>query len=1044
MKNLIPIRSSLILSLVLALAPTASADDKTSPDFGRDIQPIFKARCYACHDARKKTAELRLDVRSLAFRGGASGNKAIVPGSSGKSDLLRRVTSTNDDEVMPPSGPKLTADQIGLLRRWIDAGANWPDALAGEQKTQHWAFVAPVRPTIASQSGAAVARNSIDRFIQARLAQEGMQQAHEADRVTLLRRVTLDLIGLPPTVADVDAFLADKSPNAYERAVDRLLASPHYGERWARIWLDGARYADSDGFEKDKSRQVWFYRDWVINSLNRDLPYDQFIVEQLAGDLLPKANQDQRVATGFLRNSMINEEGGIEPEQFRMEAMFDRMDAIGKSVLGLTIQCAQCHDHKYDPLSQLDYYRLFACINDDHEACLAVYTPEEQLRRAELYRQIDDIERELQHRLPDWRERMHSWEETVRNDQPAWTVLRPAVDDLSNGGQKYLPQPDGSFLALGYAPTKHTIKMQTKVSTPGISAFRLELLNDPNLPLGGPGRSIKGTGALSEFRVEAAPADKPDKGKRLKFAKATADVNPPVKPLEAMFDDRRTNKRTTGPVEFAIDGKEDTAWGFDVGPVRRNLPRKAVFALAEPVGDNGGTLLTFYLSQRHGGWNSDDNQNCNLGRLRLSFTTAPEAVADPLPARVRVLVSKGVSARTEKDDLEVFHYWRETLPEWHEANERIEKLWQQHPEGSSQLVLQQRENLRETHLLKRGDFLQPAQVVKPGAPSFLPPMPESSEPARLAFARWCVDRRSPTTARAIVNRVWQSYFGTGIVSTSEDLGTQAETPSHPELLDWLAVEFMDQGWSLKKLHRGIVCSATYRQNSRVTPDGLARDPYNRLLARGPRFRVDAEIVHDVALAASGLLDSEIGGRSVFPPLPGFMLMPPVSYGPKIWPEETGPERYRRALYTFRYRSLPYPGLQAFDAPNGDTSCVRRSRSNTPLQALTTLNEPVFIECARNLARETLSAACASDKERVTFAFRRCLGRSPSDEESTELLKLLTKEAAHFALPTAKPAELVKGDGAAPAMLPSVPLPELAAWTVVARVLLNLDETITKE
>ena len=1042
MKNLTPIRSSLVLSFVLALVPTAHADDKTSPDFGRDIQPIFKARCYSCHEGRKKTAELRLDVRSAAFHGGASGNKAIVPGASSKSDLIRRVTSTNDEEVMPPSGTKLTAAQIDMLRRWIDAGAVWPDSFAGEQKTQHWAFAAPVRPAIPAKSGAAVARNPIDRFIQARLAREGMQQAPEADKVTVLRRLTLDLIGLPPTVADVDAFLADKSPNAYERAVDRLLASPHYGERWARPWLDGARYADSDGFEKDKSRQVWFYRDWVINSLNRDLPYDRFIVEQLAGDLLPNADQDQRVATGFLRNSMINEEGGIEPEQFRMEAMFDRMDAIGKSVLGLTIQCAQCHNHKYDPLSQLDYYRLFACLNDDHEACLAVYTPEEQHRRADLYRQIDDIERDLKHRLPDWRDRMHAWEETVRNDQPAWTVLRPEVDDLSNGGQKYLPQPDGSFLALGYAPTKHTIKMMVKVATPRITAFRLELLNDPNLPLGGPGRSIKGTGALSEFRVEGGPADKPDQRKRLRFAKATADVNPPERPLEAMFDDRDKNhKRTTGPVEFAIDGKEDTAWNFDVGPVRRNLPRKAVFSLAEPLGDKGETVLTFYLSQRHGGWNSDDNQNCNLGRLRLSFTTAPNAVADPLPARVRTLVSKGYSARSEKEDLEVFHYWRETLPEWKEANERIEKLWQQHPEGSSQLVLQVRENLRETHLLKRGDFLQPAQVVKAGVPSFLPPMPETNEPGRLAFARWCVDRGSPTTARSIVNRVWQSYFGTGIVSTSEDLGTQAEPPSHPELLDWLAVEFMDQGWSLKKLHRLIVCSATYRQNSRVTPDGLSRDPYNRLLARGPRFRVDAEIVHDVALAASGLLDSEIGGRSVFPPLPGFMLMPPVSYGPKIWPEESGPERYRRALYTFRYRSVPYPGLQAFDAPNGDVSCVRRSRSNTPLQALTTLNEPVFLECARKLARETLSAACTGDKERIAFAFRRCLGRSPSDQESAELQKLLKKESAHFALSTAKPAQLVQGGGSA---LPTVSLPELAAWTVVARVLLNLDETITKE
>jgi hypothetical protein len=1042
MKNLTVLRFCTNLFCVLLWAAPAGADDKSPPDFARDIQPIFKSRCYSCHDARKKTAALRLDVRSSALRGGESGKKAIIPGRASEGELLRRVTTTNDEDVMPPNGPRLTADQINQLKRWIDGGATWPDALAGEQKALHWAFVAPVRPKLpAASAGADIA--PIDRFIHARLATEGMQPAPQTDRITLLRRLTLDLIGLPPTVAEVDAFLADQSPMAYQKIVDRLLASPRYGERWARTWLDGARYADSDGFEKDKSRQVYFYRNWVINALNRDLPYNQFVIEQLAGDLLPNATQNQRVATGFLRNSMINEEGGVHPEQFRMEAMFDRMDAIGKSMLGLTIQCAQCHNHKYDPLTQLDYYRLFACINDDHEACMAVYTPEEQRQCADIYQKIAALERELQHKIPDWRERMHAWEKTVQNDQPAWTVLRPEVDAISDGGQKYLPQPDGSFLALGYAPTKHTVKMTVKVTTPNIRAFRLELLNDPNLPLGGPGRSVKGTGALSEFRVEAAPADNPSRVQKLKFAGATADVNPPERPLEAMFSDKSNRKRITGPVGFAIDGKEDTAWNFDVGPVRRNLPRKAVFTLAEPLKSSGPVLLTFYLSQRHGGWNSDDNQNCNLGRMRLSLTEAAHAVADPLPARVRALVSRGNAKRTEKDEQEVFSYWRTTFKECKDANDRIEALWQQHPEGTSQLVLQMRENLRETHLLKRGDFLQPAQVVTPGVPGFLHSMASSDDPPRLAFARWLVDRRSPTTARAIVNRIWQSYFGTGIVSTPEDLGTQAEAPSHAELLDWLAFEFMAKGWSLKDLQRAIVNSATYRQSSRVTPDALARDPYNRLLARGPRFRVDAEIVHDVALAASGLLTEEVGGRSVFPPLPDFMLQPPVSYGPKIWPTENGPERYRRALYTFRYRSLPYPGLQAFDAPNGDASCVRRSRSNTPLQALTTLNEPVFLDCARSLAAQTLNANCHTDYDRVAFAFRRCAGRSPTDAEAGELLKLLYAQEKHFAQPAAKPADLVKGEIAQPAPAKAT-LPEYAAWTVVARVLLNLDETITKE
>jgi hypothetical protein len=888
-------------------------------------------------------------------------------------------------------------------------------------------------------------RNPIDRFTLARLEKEGLTPSPEADRATLIRRLSLDLIGLPPTVEEVDAFLADKSEHAYEKLVDRLLASPHYGERWGRHWLDAARYADSDGFEKDKSRQVWFYRDWVINALNRDLPYDRFVIEQIAGDRLPNPTQDQVVATGYLRNSMINEEGGIDPEQFRMEAMFDRLDAIGKGILGLTIQCAQCHDHKYDPLTQAEYYRLFAFLNDAHEANIAVYTPEEQQRRADIFRQVRAIENDLRHRHPDWRQRMEAWEDRVRNDQPAWTVVRPAVLEESTGGQKYLPLPDGSFLAQGYAPTKHTVKMTVRTDAQNITAFRLELLNDPNLPLGGPGRSVKGTGALTEFKVQAAPADAPGKAAWVKFVKATADVNPPETPLEPIFNDKSNKRRVTGPAGFAIDGKDETAWGIDVGPGRRNQPRKAVFLAEKPIAHPNGTLLTFHLTQNHGGWNSDDNQNHNLGRLRLSLTTRPGAEADPLPARVRQVLAVPRDRRTPAQGAAVFSYWRTTVAEWKDANERIEALWRQHPEGSSQLVLQARERPRDTHVLKRGDFLKPGKRVAPGVPAFLHPLPPGAAPDRLTFARWLVDRRSPTTARALVNRVWQTYFGTGLVASSEDLGTQSELPSHPELLDYLAVEFMDGGWGLKALHRLIVCSATYRQSSKVSPALHARDPYNRLLARGPRLRVEAEVVRDLALAAGGLLNPAVGGRSVFPPLPQFLLLPPASYGPKVWPEDKGPDRYRRALYTFRYRSVPYPLLQTFDAPNGDFACVRRARSNTPLQALMTLNEPVFLDCARGLALRTLADGGPSDADRVVYAFRRCLARKPTREECADLLALLHKQQQHFARPGAKPWDLAAADPANPPALPAGSTPEqLAAWTVVARVLLNLDETITKE
>ncbi|HEV2946973.1 MAG TPA: DUF1553 domain-containing protein, partial [Gemmataceae bacterium] len=742
--------------------------------------------------------------------------------------------------------------------------------------------------------------------------------------------------------------------------------------------------------------------------------------------------------------------------QFRMEAMFDRMDAIGKGILGLTIQCAQCHNHKYDPLKQKEYYELFAFLNNAHEANIAAYTLEEQMRRSEILRHIHEIESDLQHRNPDWQKQMAAWEEKVKTGQPEWIVVRPEVEEESTGGQKYSLLEDGSFLAQGYAPTKHTAKMKVKTDVHNITAFRLELLTDPNLPLGGPGRSIYGTAALTEFKVEAAPANDPKKIQNVKWIKATADFNPPEKVLDPIYDDKSGKRRVTGPVAYAIDGKNETAWGTDAGPGRRNQPRKAVFNAEKPIAPSprplppgekgeGETILTFHITQDHGGWNSDDNQSHNLGRFRLSITTKPDAEADPLPAAVRQILAIPRDDRRPAQTAAAFSYWRTTVPEWKDANDKIEALWRQHPEGSSQLVLQDRQNFRETHILKRGDFLKPGKAVQPGVPEFLNPLPAGAPANRLTLARWLVDRKAPTTARAIVNRVWQSYFGVGLVSTSEDFGMQSEPPSHPELLDWLAVEFMDRGWRLKDLHRLIVTSATYRQSSKVTPELYARDPYNRLLARGPRFRVDAEIVRDIGLACSGLLNDKVGGRSVFPPLPAFMLVPPVSYGPKIWPEDKGPERYRRGLYTFRYRSVPYPALQTFDAPNGDFACVRRPRSNTPLQALMTLNEPISMDCARALALHTLNEGGDTETGRLNYAFRRCVSRNPLPEEASQLLKLLNKETERFSGSDTKPWQLATEDPSHPPSLPRGATPaELAAWTVVSRVLLNLDETITKE
>lgn len=990
---------------------------------------------------------MRADSRDSLLKGGDNG-PSIVVSNSVESILVQVLADTHDDiAVMPKKKEKFTAEQIGLVRAWIDQGAIWEGSTSKgyTYNTNHWAFRPPVRHSLPTISDKNWARTPIDHFVLARLDAENLKPSTEADKITLLRRLSLDLIGLPPMPEEVDAFLADKSPDAYAKQVERLLASPHYGEKWGRHWLDAARYADSDGFEKDKTRNVWFYRDWVVKAFNEDMPYDKFITKQLAGDLLPDATQDDIVATGFLRNSMNNEEGGIDPEQFRMEAMFDRMDAIGKSVLGLTIQCAQCHDHKFDPISQKDYFSLFAFLNNDHEAQRIVHTPDQQMRVANITREIHDLEEGLRHRATDWERRMAAWEDSVKTNQPHWTVIRPVVEEITTGGQKYLSQPDGSFLAQGYAVGKSGPHFWLTNDMQGITAFRFELLTDPNLPANGPGRSLKGICALTEFTVDASPLDSTNK-MRLKFASATADFAMPESGLTPEHYDKALSNRVVGPVTFANDNNEDTAWGIDAGPGQRNTDRVAVFECDKPAGLAGGTVWDFRIIQRHGGPINDAHMNYNIGRFRISVTTnTGPIVADSVPKSVRDILAIPREKRSPQQIAAVFSHWRTLQPEFAGINDRIEKLRAQWPEGETQLTLMARDEMRETRLLKRGDFLKPANVVETGVPSFLHQLPTDADSSRLTLARWLVSTNSPTASRSFVNRIWQSYFGAGLLEASEDFGTRAELPSHPELLDWMACEFMDTGWNIKKLHRLIVHSATYRQSSRVTPELYSRDPYNRLLARGPRFRVEAESVRDIALTASGLLNPALGGHSVFPPAPEFLFQPPVSYGPKDWPVSTGTDRYRRSIYIFRFRSVPYPLLQTFDAPNGDFSCVRRLRSNTPLQALVSLNETTFLECARALARKILDEGGETDVERINYAFRRTLSRKPTETESQELLSLLENQTRHIEEGWANAIELATGSDDAIEKIPRNTTPtKFAAFTIISRVLLNLDETITKE
>ncbi|MCC9608386.1 DUF1553 domain-containing protein [Blastopirellula sp. JC732] len=1023
------VRIAFLLVVLASLCGSAFAET-SAVDFQRDIRPILSENCFQCHgpDPKHREADLRLDNAEGAHAA------AIVPGNAAESELVARIISTDPDTLMPPreSEKSLTPEQIDLLKRWVAEGAKYEG---------HWAFTPPTRPEPPQTKDAAWIRNPIDAFILNRVENAGLAPAAAADRAIWLRRLSLDLIGLPPSIEEVDAFVADTSPNAEQRQIERLLALPHFGERWGRDWLDAARYADSDGYEKDLPRQNWFYRDWVVAALNRDLPYDQFIVQQIAGDLLPHPDQDQLVATGFLRNSMINEEGGADPEEFRMAAMFDRMDAVGKGVLGLTLQCAQCHTHKYDPLTQREYYGMFAFLNNTHDAIIPTYTKSEAEQIAAIQQEIAAIETKLKESDPNWRKRMEDWEKEAQAKTIEWEVLKPG--DLPFEGQKFRVLPDQSILSESFAPHSSSPQFSMQaIKAEQITAIQLELLTHPQLPCRGPGRSLRGTAALTDFSVFAAPANDPGKRTKLKLVSATADVNPEEAPQPEYLINPKTaggDKRVTGPIEFAIDGDGKTAWTTDNGPGRRNQPRKAVFVFEKPVGYPEGTIITVQPGMNHGGWNSDDKHNCIFGRSRYSITTHGDPKVDPLPKEVREILAIPADQRTEAQQEQAFQYWRTTVPQWSEENAQIEALWKKHPEGASQMVLEERAKPRTTSLLNRGDFLSPVEEVGPDVPEFLNDLPEGADHSRLSFAKWLVARDAPTTARSIVNRIWQGYFGIGLVETSDDLGSQSTPPSHPELLDWLAVELMEHDWSLKHIHQLIVSSATYRQSSQVTQEKLQTDPYNRLLARGPRFRVSAEIVRDIGLTASGLLNEEIGGPPVYPPAPDFLFQPPASYGPKTWNEEQGANRYRRGLYTFRFRSVPYPMLETFDAEPGNVACVRRNRSNTPLQALSLLNEPVSLECAEALASRTWREGGETDEDRLTFAMRCCIARVPAAEEIALLKTMLDKQRARIAAGELKPEEIVTakvGDG--------IDAKELAAWTLLARVVLSLDETITKE
>ncbi|MGJ8696257.1 MAG: PSD1 and planctomycete cytochrome C domain-containing protein [Verrucomicrobiaceae bacterium] len=1004
---------SLILTLALSLPLGAKID------FATQVQPILSNNCYACHgpDEAAAEADLRLDQRELALKGGDSGS-AITPGDASNSLLIQRVTTTDPDDHMPPLGKKdpLTPEQISILTDWINEGAEWGT---------HWAFSPPTRPTPPDVKNTTWPKNDIDRFILAQLESADLQPSAPAKPRTLLRRLHLDLVGLPPSLSDLSTFQISN----LDSQISNLLSSPHHGEKWGREWLDVARYADSAGYEKDLPREMHFYRDWVVNAINSDMSYDDFVIKQIAGDLLPNATRDDHIATGYLRHSMANEEAGAKLEQFRIEGIYDQMDAIGKGVLGITTQCAQCHTHKYDPLTHDEYFGMFAYLNSIRETSRPAYSKTDHQKIARIKKATSDIESRLKSETPAWQADFRQWQsDLLALPRTEWIVQDLA--QFGDDGQKYQNRPDGSLINQGYAATMMTAPFQHQPTTlDTVSSVRIELLNDPYLSLNGPGRSMAGTAALSEYQLKV-------NGKNANFKNAAASVNPPDAKLDPMRyplnAERGPDDRITGHAAYAIDGNDKTAWTTDQGPGRSNDPQVLVFELTEPLQNAPSLDLKTFLSQRHGGINSDDNQTFNIGRFRLSFSSAIPNAFDSLPPLVKEALT--AEKRTPEQESRLFSHWRSLNPNFASYNEQIESLWKSHPVPAVALVASKVASPRVTRLLDRGDYTQPKHEVTPHVPAFLNPLPEGDPHSRLTFAKWLVAPDSPTAARTLVNRIWQSYFSTGLLETPEDLGLQSPRPSHPELLDWLAVELMENDWSMKHIHRLIVSSATYQQDSTHKSLLREKDPKNRLLARGPRFRVPAETLRDIQLTTSGLINLDLGGRCVFPPAPAFLFQKPASYGPKIWHTEMDSQRYRRALYTFRFRSVPYPMLAAFDAATGDAACVRRTISTTPLQALVTLNESMSVEAAVALGARILETSIAQ-------AFEHCTSRPPNTEELAVLQNLfdqqkqnITPESATQLITTYKPL---------PLDLKTHNPVHLAAATAVAQTLLNLDETMTK-
>ncbi|WP_299466820.1 PSD1 and planctomycete cytochrome C domain-containing protein [uncultured Gimesia sp.] len=1017
------IRIIMIALTATFLTCVAAAEEKV--EFNRDVLPILSNHCYACHgpDSATREAGLRLDQRESTTGKADSGKRAVTPGNVQVSELIRRITTEDENERMPPvKGPKpLNADQIATLKTWIMQGAEFQP---------HWAFIPPKQPAIPKTLNSAWPKNEIDHFVLARLERVGIKPAREANRETLIRRVAFDLTGLPPTLKEIDLFLSDQSPHAYEQMVDRYLASPAYGEHMARHWLDLARYADSNGYQYDTEREQWIWRDWVINAYNSNKPFNEFTIEQLAGDLLPAATDQQRLATGFNRNHGITIEGGIIDEEYRTEYVMDRLVTTGDVWLALTIGCARCHEHKFDPISQKEFYQLYAFFNQVPERGMQGFAPKQRIPSplASDSQKVFDVElarlkAELQ-KPAEIDEQLNLWSKNISGQAVSgWTVVEP-LTMKSSGGTTLTKLADNSLLASGANPQKDVYEIVSKTDATNLTAVRLEALTHESLPGSGPGRHSNSNFVLSEFELTAVSTADPSKQQTIKFIRAIADYS------QANYE-----------IDKAIDGNQtgNNGWAVD-GPTRK-LPATALFIASSPFGFEGGTELQFRLRHEAG------FSTHGVGRPRLSITDdTPETLElHGIPADIRQIAGKERDQRTTNEQKQLQEYFLAHHNPQQALEQRVAELEKQKVAAIPEtMIMQDMAQPRATYLLDRGQYNEPREQVSPDVPAIFPAMPKTAAKNRLGFANWLVDPGHPLTARVAVNRYWQRLFGLGLVKTSEDFGVQGELPSHPELLDWLALEFIRSGWDIKHMQRLIVNSATYRQTSHVGADAYRKDPENRLLARGPRMRLDAEQIRDATLAVGGSLVQQQGGKSVYPYQPKGLwleLNNRPNYS-KAYPQGSGNDLYRRSLYTFWKRTVPSPMLKTLDAPEREFCTIRRSRTNTPLQALLLLNGPQFVEAARKLAERMLTEGGSTVDEQITYGFRLVTARNPSTAELAVFREAYDTDLKHYTNAQNAAQKLLQvGDSA---FNKSLNQAELAACTSLARVFLNLDEAITKE